>query len=75
MAWLQAKRVQMFVPFTLEGERVEVSGTSTRRQLVKVIEPSPNRIDPVCKHFGTCGGCQLATLRACSIFNMEKRAG
>ena len=54
-----SEKGQIFVPFTLEGERVETSGTSTRRLLSKVIEPSPNRIDPVCKHFGTCGGCQL----------------
>ena len=24
----------------------------------KLVKPSPHRIEPVCKHFGTCGGCK-----------------
>jgi len=30
-----------------------------RAYLLNVIEPSPNRVDPICPLFGKCGGCQI----------------
>lgn len=27
-------------------------------EIIKVVQPSPERIKPFCKHFGTCGGCK-----------------
>ncbi|MCG6859539.1 MAG: RNA methyltransferase, partial [Salaquimonas sp.] len=47
------------VPFALPGETVSVSGKGKRARLEKVIEASPLRREPVCRHFGTCGGCRL----------------
>ncbi len=55
----QMNKGRVFVPLTLAGEVVEVSGTSNRRQLVRVIQAADTRIEPTCRHFGTCGGCQL----------------
>lgn len=52
----------LFVPYTLPGETVEVDtvpGHPDRRHLLRVIEASPERIPPVCPHFGVCGGCAL----------------
>jgi 23S rRNA (uracil1939-C5)-methyltransferase len=34
-------------------------GHPDRRHLLRVIEPSPGRIAPICPHFGVCGGCAL----------------
>ncbi len=48
-----------FVPFTLPGERVLAAGGGERRELIEVLEASPERIAPVCPHFGICGGCAL----------------
>src|SRR4051794_38846629 len=51
----------VFVPYTLAGETVEVDafpGHPDRRHLLRVETASPERIDPVCPHFGVCGGCQ-----------------
>jgi 23S rRNA (uracil1939-C5)-methyltransferase len=51
-----------FVPYTLPGETVTVepvAGHPDRRHLLAVDAPSPERIAPVCKHFGICGGCAL----------------
>ncbi len=50
----------VFVPYTLPGETVDadrVPGHPDRRHLLRVIEPSPDRIQPFCPHFGICGGC------------------
>ncbi|MFN3522325.1 MAG: class I SAM-dependent RNA methyltransferase [Phenylobacterium sp.] len=49
----------VFVPFTLPGERVRAAGRGERRELVEVLEPSPERVAPPCPHFGACGGCAL----------------
>lgn len=48
-----------FVPFTLPGERVLARGGGERRELVEVIESSPERVSPPCPHFFACGGCAL----------------
>lgn len=52
----------VFVPFGLPGEEVSVRLVEEKRQharaeLVEVLKPSPQRIRPRCRHFGTCGGC------------------
>ncbi|MBV8377215.1 MAG: class I SAM-dependent RNA methyltransferase, partial [Verrucomicrobia bacterium] len=52
----------VFVPFTLEGERVEAEVIEQRKsfdraQLRKVTVPSAQRVEPVCPYFGRCGGC------------------
>jgi 23S rRNA (uracil1939-C5)-methyltransferase len=48
-----------YVPFTLPGERVLASGRGERRDLVEVLQPSAERVEPPCPHFGVCGGCAL----------------
>ncbi|MET0278205.1 MAG: class I SAM-dependent RNA methyltransferase [Pseudorhodoplanes sp.] len=50
----------VFTPYTLPGELVDadrVPGHPDRRHLLRVIERSPERIEPFCPHFGICGGC------------------
>ena len=52
----------LYVPYALGGETVDVlpsSGHPDRRTLAHVVTPSPQRIDPFCPHFGTCGGCAI----------------
>ena len=52
----------VFVPFTIDGERVEAeliehrSGFD-RAQLKKIVLRSVHRTEPVCPYFGRCGGC------------------
>lgn len=38
------------VPFAAPGDVLQADGT---------LEPGPHRAQPPCRHFGTCGGCQL----------------
>jgi len=53
----------IFVPFAIPGETVRVEivedkPTFARAKLIEVVSPSPDRVTPICKHFGVCGGCQ-----------------
>ena len=51
-----------YVPYTLPGENViveRVTGHPDRRHLLRIDKPSHERAQPICKHFGTCGGCAL----------------
>src|SRR4029078_11495212 len=66
----------LFVPYTLPGEIAEVdqwAGHADRRHLIKVDSASPDRIAPICPHFGTCGGCALQHL-ATARYRDWKRA-
>ena len=49
----------VFVPFTLPGEIVSAHIIKDRGHLISVGTPSSDRIAPVCRHFGTCGGCAM----------------
>lgn len=54
----------LFVPFTLPGEqiRAELDRDGRHADCVAVLDPSPERVAPVCRHFGACGGCSLQHL-------------
>ncbi|NLZ63228.1 MAG: class I SAM-dependent RNA methyltransferase [Lentisphaerae bacterium] len=52
----------IFVPGTAIGETVEVviceiKKSYIRGKVAKVLSPSPDRVEPPCRHFGRCGGC------------------
>ncbi|RTL93087.1 MAG: class I SAM-dependent RNA methyltransferase [Hyphomicrobiales bacterium] len=50
---------EVFIPFTLPGETVTAARQKDRATLMSVLEASPLRIDPACRHFTECGGCAL----------------
>jgi 23S rRNA (uracil1939-C5)-methyltransferase len=57
----------VFIDDALPGEVVEWQRLKRNRnfdegRLLRVIEPSPDRIEPRCAHFGVCGGCVLQHL-------------
>ncbi|MEX1059556.1 MAG: class I SAM-dependent RNA methyltransferase [Methyloceanibacter sp.] len=56
----------IFVPFTLPGERVRIAVEpgNDRAGLIEVLEASPDRIESICLHFGSCGGCALQHLES-----------
>ncbi len=56
----------IFVPYTIPGETVRAEITEghkrwAKARLLKVLEPSPHRVEPPCPYFGqdACGGCQV----------------
>ena len=57
----------VMVPFALGGERVRARIFRNRKNfsegdLLEVVRPSPDRAEPKCPLFGTCGGCQYQHL-------------
>jgi 23S rRNA (uracil1939-C5)-methyltransferase len=57
----------VFVDGALAGETVQVRFTSNKgsyREAVtlEMLESSPERVEPACPHFATCGGCSLQHL-------------
>jgi 23S rRNA (uracil1939-C5)-methyltransferase len=68
----------VFIEGALTGERVEY--LSFRRKpsyeianLVRVIAPSGDRVQPRCPHFGTCGGCAMQHLQPPSQIAVKQR--
>ncbi|BAU23712.1 hypothetical protein THC_1345 [Caldimicrobium thiodismutans] len=54
----------VFVPYTLPGELVRVGiyeeyRDYARGMVLEVLEASPHRINPPCRYYGLCGGCQF----------------
>jgi 23S rRNA (uracil1939-C5)-methyltransferase len=52
----------VFVPFVLPGEKAQIRVYEEKRghargELVKILTPSRQRIQPLCPHFTVCGGC------------------
>lgn len=54
----------VFVPLALSGEVVEVEIEGDRARLLGVLEPSPDRVEPICPYLGKCGGCAFQHWRA-----------
>ncbi|HLY56508.1 MAG TPA: TRAM domain-containing protein, partial [Stellaceae bacterium] len=60
------------LPYTLPGELVRIEPGKTPR-LVERLSDSPDRVAPPCRHFGTCGGCQLQHLSAESYCRFKEQ--
>jgi len=57
----------VFVNGAVPGDVVKAVVTRTKKRyaearLIEIVQPSPDRRDPVCRHFGTCGGCRWQNL-------------
>ena len=58
---------QVFVPFTVAGDTVEVDLTPVGKDTfktsnMKIVTSGPDRVGPRCKHYTKCGGCDLQHL-------------
>ena len=59
-----AENLTVFVPLSAPGDKLRVrlsqlKGKTAFAEIDEVIEPSPERIEPPCKYFGRCGGCDF----------------
>ncbi len=53
----------VFAFYGIPGERVKVQLERKRKKylqahVVDVLDPSPDRVEPICTYYGSCGGCQ-----------------
>jgi 23S rRNA (uracil1939-C5)-methyltransferase len=60
----RAEGMAVFVPFTAPDEEVKVEITEVRKRFAigrakEILSPSADRISPLCRYFGRCGGCQM----------------
>lgn len=54
----------IFVPFTLVGEKVKCEITFVKKsfataKVIKLLQGSSCRVQPICPHFRRCGGCDM----------------
>jgi len=49
----------VFAPMTLPGEVVTGTLDGSNLREIKIVTPSEDRVAPPCRHFKSCGGCQL----------------
>ena len=57
----------VFVPYVVPGDVVDIQLTRKKHNYAEGIarrfhRMSPHRVEPVCKHFGVCGGCKWQCL-------------
>ncbi|MGD9296771.1 MAG: TRAM domain-containing protein, partial [Chromatiales bacterium] len=59
----------VFIHGALPGERVlfnysHIGRTHDEGVIREILEPSDDRVVPICEHFGICGGCSLQHMRS-----------
>lgn len=55
--------IVVFIPYAAPGDVVDVKIDKKKHNyaeahIIRIVEPSPLRINPKCSSFGTCGGCK-----------------
>ena len=68
----------VFVPFVAVGEEVEAEVTEVKKRfarakLLRVIKASPERVQPECRYFGECGGCQYQHLSYSAQLDLKQK--
>jgi 23S rRNA (uracil1939-C5)-methyltransferase len=69
----------VFVFAALPGERVLIRIDKATRKyseasVIEVLEPSPDRIEPLCPHFTVCGGCSMQHVDAAMQLEMKQQS-
>jgi 23S rRNA (uracil1939-C5)-methyltransferase len=68
----------VFIAGALPGEVVRFKVFKQRRQfdeadLAELLSRSPERVEPLCRHFGVCGGCSLQHLKPEAQLNAKQQ--
>lgn len=62
----------VYVPGALPGETVSATVVDGRARHVNITAASPERIDPLCRHFASCGGCSVQHLAQPSYLEWKR---
>lgn len=76
---LKTNGLVVFIPFTAPGDLIECQLTKVKKnfaeaKLLRLIQPSPIRAEPLCPYYGICGGCQLQHLPISSQLAYKQKA-
>ncbi len=57
----------VFVEFAVPGDIVDIRVFKKKKnylegRILRIVQPSPDRLEPFCSHFGICGGCRWQPL-------------
>jgi 23S rRNA (uracil1939-C5)-methyltransferase len=68
---------RFYIPLAAPGDLLSITpgrrrGDGREAAIKAVIDPSPDRITPICRHFETCGGCALQHVAAARIASEKK---
>jgi 23S rRNA (uracil1939-C5)-methyltransferase len=67
------ERGALYVPITLPGETAQVEPRGERGHAIRVVNESPDRIAPICRHFGSCGGCALQHMAGAAYLRWKRQ--
>lgn len=75
---LKDKGLVIFIPYTAPQDRVTATILSQKKNfahgsLLTIDQPSPDRTDPLCPYFGTCGGCQFQHIQYSAQLEIKRR--
>jgi 23S rRNA (uracil1939-C5)-methyltransferase len=62
-----AENLTVFVPLSAKGDQLrvkinQIKGKTAFAEIVEILESSPDRVEPRCRYFGRCGGCDFQQL-------------
>lgn len=68
----------VFVPFAVPGDVADLQVRKKKHsyceaEVVRLVKPSPVRIEPRCRHFGVCGGCKWQMVPYAEQLGMKQR--
>lgn len=54
----------VFIPYTLPGETLSINIVQHKNdydnaEILEILKPSEHRVEPPCKYYGLCGGCNM----------------
>ena len=57
----------VFIEYAVPGDVVDIRVTVKKKnylegRIIRLVKPSPDRLEPFCEHFGLCGGCRWQLL-------------
>jgi 23S rRNA (uracil1939-C5)-methyltransferase len=68
---------RLYIPYAAPGDHLRVRvgaprGDGRTARIEAILEPAPTRQKPVCRHFGTCGGCALQHIQDNAVADMKR---
>ena len=58
----------VFIPYAIPGETLDIQITEEKKdydnaEIKSIISPSPYRVEPECRYYGKCGGCNMMHIK------------